>query len=40
MRVKQTGKAKKNVVSTEIKSDGTQTNLIKLRMTEEQSKES
>ena len=38
MRVKQTDKAKKNVVSTEIKSDGTQTNLIKLRMTEEQSK--
>ena len=38
MRVKQTDKAKKKVVSTEIKSDGTQTNLIKLRMTEEQSK--
>lgn len=38
MRVKQTDKTKKNVVSTEIKSDGTQTNLIKLRMTEEQSK--
>lgn len=38
MRVKQADKSKKNVVSTEIKSDGTQTNLIKLRMTEEQSK--
>lgn len=38
MRVKQADKAKKNVVSTELKSDGTQTNLIKLRMTEEQSK--
>lgn len=38
MRVKQEDKSKKNVVSTEIKSDGTQTNLIKLRMTEEQLK--
>lgn len=38
MRVKKSDKLKQSLASTEIKADGTQTNLIKLRMTEEQSK--